>query len=112
MKKYSRTPTIKQTIQKFKESILSAVTEFDSSKPDDQQILRISIASELSAINLYRTLADLTNNQLLKKALLDISKEEKTHIGEFEAILNEIDFEQDQENVNGKIEIENMKGEI
>jgi len=113
MKRYSQIKKEEKTksiIQKFKEEILSAVTEFDTSRPSDQQILRISIASELSAINLYQELAALTDDPNLKKVILDITKEEKTHISEFETMLLRIDDEQIIENLNGKKEVEDLIG--
>ena len=112
MKKYSRDLNIKQSTQKFKESILSAVTEIDVDNPTDQQILRIAISAELSAINLYQSLANRAALlSVVKKVLLDVAKEEKTHVAEFETLLNEIDSEQSRENIKGEIEIEDMREE-
>lgn len=103
--------SIKQIIQKFHESILTAATEIDTENPSDEQILRVSIASELSAINLYQALANSTDNSFLKELLLDITKEEKTHVGEFESLLIDIDSEQEKENVNGSDEVNKLRGE-
>ena len=52
----------------------------------------------------------MTEDTRLKKVLLDIAKEEKTHIGEFEALLLEKDEEQIRENEAGKKEVEELKG--
>ncbi len=75
----------------------------------DMEILRASIIAELDAINLYEQFAAATNNKLLKKVLLDIAKEEKTHVGEFQALLLEMDKEQSEELKKGKEEIEELK---
>lgn len=95
-----------------REATLSAITELETSMPDPQQILRISISAELSAINLYRTLADLTKDPLIKKVLLNVAKEEKTHVAEFEALLNKIDPEQVREDQKGAVEVEKIQSDI
>ncbi|MGZ7070544.1 MAG: ferritin family protein, partial [Methanobacterium sp.] len=48
----------------------------------DREILRASIIAELDAINLYEEMANMTDNDDLKAVLLDIAREEKTHVGE------------------------------
>lgn len=63
----------------------------------DGQILRAAIISELDAISLYEQLASVTTNEDVKKILLDVANEEKTHVGEFQALLLEIDPEQEKE---------------
>jgi len=41
--------------------------------------------AELDAINFYEQMAALTEDEGIRKVLLDIAKEEKTHMGEFQA---------------------------
>jgi rubrerythrin len=74
----------------------------------DKEILRLGIIAELDAINLYEQLASKTENTKLKKVFLDIAKEEKTHVGEFQTLLLELDKEQVQELEEGKKEVEEM----
>jgi rubrerythrin len=74
----------------------------------DKEILRLGIIAELDAINLYEQLASKTENTKLKKVFLDIAKEEKTHVGEFQTLLLELDKEQVQELEEGKKEVEDM----
>ena len=74
----------------------------------DQEILRLSMIAELDAVSLYEQLAATTENEKIKKILLDVAKEEKTHIGEFQALLLEIDKEQVQELEEGKKEVEEL----
>ena len=62
----------------------------------DKEILRIGIIAELDAINLYEQMAALTNNENIKIILLDIAKEEKTHVGEFQTLLLEQDPQQEK----------------
>lgn len=63
----------------------------------DKEILRAAIIAELDAINLYEQMANLTKNSNIKVVLLDVAKEEKTHIGEFQALLLKFDSQHKQE---------------
>lgn len=74
----------------------------------DKQIARVGMIAELDAVSLYEQLAAATENEKLKKFLLDIAKEEKTHVGEFQALLLEMDKEQEKELKKGKEEIEEL----
>ncbi|HOW02912.1 MAG TPA: ferritin family protein [Caldisericia bacterium] len=71
----------------------------------DKEILRAGIIAELDAINLYEQMAVMTKNELIKKMLLDIAKEEKTHMGEFQTLLLKEDDEQLKELEAGKKEV-------
>ena len=77
----------------------------------DKEILRVGIIAELDAINLYEQMANLTKNDYLKKMLLDIAREEKTHVGEFQTMLLAADKEQVEELKAGKKEVNEMLGE-
>jgi len=72
----------------------------------DKEILRLGMIAELDAVSLYEQLAAITKNKSIVKILLDIAKEEKTHIGEFQALLLKIDNEQIEELEKGKKEVE------
>ena len=72
----------------------------------DREILRLGIVSELDAISLYEQLADSATNKKIKETLLSIAKEEKTHVGEFQALLKEFDPEYKKELKKGKKEVE------
>ncbi|MEM1574957.1 MAG: ferritin family protein [Nitrososphaerota archaeon] len=74
----------------------------------DKEILRIGIIAELDAINLYEQLANMTENKNIKEILLDIAKEEKTHVGEFQALLVLKDKEQMKELEEGKKEVKEL----
>ena len=76
----------------------------------DKEILRVAIIAELDAINLYEQLAHMTKNDKLKTILLDIAKEEKTHVGEFQALLLRLDSEQKEELAHGEEEVEELVG--
>jgi len=53
-------------------------------------------------------MAALTDNENIKKILLDIAKEEKTHVGEFLTLLLKEDREQEKELKEGKKEIDEL----
>ncbi len=76
----------------------------------DREILRVGIIAELDAINLYEQMAAVAGNEIIKRILLDIAKEEKTHVGEFLALLLKMDEEQVKELEEGKEEVEEMTG--
>lgn len=71
----------------------------------DKEILRVGMIAELDAVSLYEQLASATTNKKIKETLLDIAKEEKTHVGEFQALLLKLDKEQARELENGKKEV-------
>jgi len=72
----------------------------------DREVLRAEIIAELDAINLYEQLAATTENKNIIEILLDVAKEEKTHFGEFQALLLKEDKEQVEELEKGRKEVE------
>jgi len=73
-------------------------------------ILRAAIIGELDAINLYEEMAVLTDNEDIRKVMLDIAREEKAHVGEFQTLLLRLDKEQVQELEQGRKEVEELTG--
>jgi len=67
-----------------------STTPVDLNKIDkkniDKELLRVSIIGELDTVNLYEQVAALTQNEAIRAKILDIAKEEKTHIGELQTI--------------------------
>ena len=84
--------------------------DLDKIKKEDlnKEILRAAIIAELDAVNLYEQMAALTENKHIKTILLDIAKEEKTHVGEFQALLLMNDNQQEKELAEGKKEVEEL----
>ena len=74
----------------------------------DKEILRVGMIAELDAVSLYEQMAAMTENENIKKILLDIAKEEKTHAGEFQTLLLKEDAEQAKELEEGKKEVEEL----
>lgn len=77
-----------------------------SPRSRDVEILRLAIIAELDAINLYEQLSEIAISKNLKQRLLHVAKEEKTHVGEFQALLLMMDEEQKQELIHGQEEVE------
>ena len=78
----------------------------------DKQILRAGIIAELDAINLYEQMSALTTDKNIRTMLLDVVKEEKTHVGEFQALLLGIDKEQERELNGGGKEVAGLQKQI
>ncbi len=72
----------------------------------DKEILRLGMIAELDAVSLYEQLAAKTSNKKIRDMLLDIAKEEKTHMGEFQAMLLQLDKQQENELKEGKKEVD------
>jgi rubrerythrin len=76
----------------------------------DVEIVRTAIIAELDAINLYEQMANACKSEHVKKVLLDIAKEEKTHVAELQTLLLSLDAEQVEEMERGKKEVEEILG--
>ena len=84
--------------------------DIEKIKPEDidKEILRAAVIAELDAINLYEEMAALTKNNHIKTVLLDVAREEKEHVGEFQALLLKFDEEQIEALEDGKKEVEEL----
>lgn len=80
------------------------------SKDELAEALRYAIIAELDAINLYLQFASSIEDERFKKVFEDVAKEEKTHVGEFLALLKALDPEQVEEIAGGKKEVEELTG--
>jgi len=70
----------------------------------NKEILRAGIIAELDAINLYEQMAATTKDQNIRKVFLEVAREEKTHVGEFQALLLREDEQQKRELEKGEEE--------
>jgi rubrerythrin len=84
---------------------MSKVTQ----KELNEQILRLGMIAELDAVSLYQQMAEMTDDPQIREILLDIAREEKTHVGEFEALLLKHDQEQVEELKKGAREVEEKR---
>ena len=76
----------------------------------DREILRAAMIAELDAVSFYEQMAALANDHDLRAVLMDIAKEEKTHMGEFQTMLLRLDLEQVTELEAAEREIQNITG--
>jgi len=74
----------------------------------DKEILRAALIAELDAINLYEEMVALTESKDIKIVLLDVAKEEKEHVGEFQTLLLKYDQQQVEEMEEGRKEVEEL----
>jgi rubrerythrin len=72
--------------------------------------LRQAIIAELDAITFYLQLARAIEDEKIRRVFEDIAREEKTHVGEFLAVLKTIDKEQVEELEKGAREVEELTG--
>jgi len=68
--------------------------------------------AELEAIDLYEQMASMASNELVRQVLLEIAREEKTHVGEFLSLLTEIDREQAEELKKGEAEVRELREKL
>lgn len=82
---------------------------------DDRELaraIRQGIAAEQEAVHLYEAIADSTNNLKVKKVMQDVADEEKVHVGEFQALLETLQSDEEGFIEDGKKEIEEISGEV
>ncbi|MGC9122294.1 MAG: ferritin family protein, partial [Thermogladius sp.] len=80
------------------------------SKEEVADALRLAIIAELDAISLYLQLARSIDDEKVRRVFEDIAREEKTHVGEFLALLKSMDPEQVAELEKGAKEVEELTG--
>ena len=95
-------------MKNIKEEILSAIVELDTDNPSDPDILRIALSAEQGAITLYNKLATLASDETIRKVLLDVSKEEKVHVHEFQELIRSFDNEEIDSEDEGIKEVNDM----
>jgi rubrerythrin len=72
--------------------------------------IRLSIAAEMEAVNLYEGIAEKCDNPLVKKVMKEVAHDEMRHVGTFRELLErlnpkEFDFEEE-----GEEEAEDLMG--
>lgn len=72
--------------------------------------MRLAIIAELDAINLYLQLARSIDDENVRKVFEDVADEEKTHFGEFLALLKALDPKQAEELEKGALEVRELTG--
>lgn len=100
----------KYCCEKMFSKIPIKLDEIDASNLD-KEILRVAIMAEYDAINLYEQMSSLAKSNDIKKVMLDVAREEKEHVGEFQTLLLRMDKQQVDEMSGGTEEVEELTGE-
>ncbi|ASJ17037.1 rubrerythrin family protein [Thermococcus chitonophagus] len=79
-------------------------------KKEIAQALRWAIEAELDAISFYEQLAELIEDEKIRHVFYDVANEEKEHVGEFLAVLLEVDPELAEYIKKGFKEVEEETG--
>ncbi len=74
--------------------------------------IRLSVAAEYEAVQLYEQLAESTDNELARKVSFDTAKEEVVHAGEFLCLLRELYPNEEAFYKEGAEEVEEMMEEM
>jgi rubrerythrin len=72
--------------------------------------IRLDIAAE-EAVSIYMAHAQVTDNALARKVLVDIADEERVHMGEFQRLLQILAGDEDRMLKKGAEEVDEMAGE-
>jgi rubrerythrin len=64
---------------------------------DDREILRAAIIREFDIMTFYEQMAQMTENDFLRGALLEIARAEKHHIQEFKTLLGKYNDHRERE---------------
>jgi|LSQX01.2.fsa_nt_gb rubrerythrin len=95
----------------MKEAVLQTTTELDLENASIGDFIRMGVAAEESAITLYNRIADQLNALGYGKpgnVFRDIAQEEKVHIGEFQALLNQYEEDNEQAEKEGEEEVKEL----
>jgi rubrerythrin len=90
----------------FPDPFVSNVPERKMNFEELTRAIRIDIAGELEAINLYQAHAQATDNELVKEVLLDIANEERVHTGELQRLLDLLLTDEVQLRAQGAAEVD------
>ena len=71
--------------------------------------MRFAVAAEYEAIQLYKQIADASDNELAKRVLEDVAKEEIVHAGEFLKVIEKLSPEEFKLYNDGAKEVEEIK---
>jgi rubrerythrin len=96
----------------FSNPFSGIVPERTLSKQELIRAIRLNLAAEEEAANIYMTHAEATDDTLARKVLVDIADEERVHAGEFQRLLQILTGDEDQLLKAGAGEKDEMSGEL
>jgi rubrerythrin len=68
--------------------------------------IRLSIAAELDATNLYQMIAESSDDPLVKKVMTEVADEERVHAGEFLSLIRRLEPDEAKWHADGKSEVD------
>ncbi len=74
--------------------------------------IRLNLAAEEEAVQLYMAHADATDNPLAKEVLIDIANEERVHAGEFARLLHILTGDEEQYMQEGAEEVDELAARL
>ena len=74
-------------------------------EPELIRAVRLMVAAEYEAVQLYMQLAESTDNKLAKDVLVDIADEERVHAGEFLRLLKHLAPDEEKFYLEGAEEV-------
>lgn len=87
-------------------------TDRPMNKAEIIRAVRLSIAAEYEAVQLYTQIAESTNDPVVKKVMIHVADEERVHAGEFLRLLKHLDPEEEKYYQTGYKEVEEEIEEI
>ena len=73
------------------------------------RLIRLAIASEIEAIQIYTQIADSVKDKKVIEVMNSVADEERVHIGEFMALLNYLEPSEERLYQDGKDEVNQTK---
>ena len=74
--------------------------------------IRLDLAAEEEAICLYMAHADVTDDPLARRVLIDVANEEREHVGEFQRLLDILTGDEPEWMSHGINEVNEMAAEV
>lgn len=111
-KEDSKKEELEKTQENLYESVLQAITEIDVDNATCEDFLRIGISAEEGAITLYNRIASAIKERkgenIVSKLFQHTAEEEKVHVGEFQRLLFDTDFEELLAHEEGSEEVDEV----
>jgi len=96
----------------FTNPFSGTIPERPLTKQELIRAIRLDVAAEEEAINIYMAHAQATDDPLARKLLVDIANEERVHVGEFQRLLQILTGDEDRLLQEGALEVDEMAAEL
>lgn len=82
------------------------------SKQELIRAIRLDLAAEEEAIHLYMAQADVADDPLAQRVLIDVANEEREHAGEFQRLIDILTGDEAEWMSHGATEVDEMAAEV